>query len=552
MYIFQSTSSGNCVVSPNPASVVRNSPSLGKSASSSKVSSSSKNNAAAAAGEITNKLNNITSNVVTSSTLPTTNDSTLKLNIKLSNTDYPQVIHNETSANECNIKNDTNRTASPLPKLTIRRPKPTEKPLEIITTGQGSPFRSSENESQQSPRIILKINKNTTSQANESSTLTSTTIIASDDLQTRSDSPQLTAKQQNELKRSNYEVSAAEFSAVKKQKLNDIDNVQLLLSSDSECEDKDQQFPPLIKHKELNEESNENEKLSTESKNVPNDLFETTTSIASNSSISFNTNSGLRSILSRPQMKIQPPQILQSFLQALPPFKGITATAAAAAAAAACPANEESSKLNDVIDLCHDSNDQIDESLLNDELTSHGNKEVSNELNNLNESVAKTPQSGDQNKNSTYSWQSFYNDSTKEQIQPVHPLLQQNIERANVLAAMMEAANKQENSTNENDNNNTAILEQTNSSNNLLFENEGSSSDCIVIEDTASEPFASELTRTENLTELNGSKKECVDRDSGVDVSNSVKSIAEDDTLPTVKRPRGRPRKGNAIKTIIK
>lgn len=537
---------------------MRNSPSLGKSASSSKVSSSSKNIAAAAAvaaggGEITNKLNNITSNVVTSSTL-TSNDSIPKLNIKLSNIDYPQVVHSETSANECNSKNDTSRTDSPLPKLTIRIPKATEKPLEIITTGQGSPFRSSENESQQSPRIILKINKNTTtSQAKESSTLTSTTIIASDDLQTRSDSPQLAAKQ-NELKRSNYEVSTEFSAAVKKQKLNDtIDNVQLL-SSDSEYDDKDQQLPS-IKHHESNEESNENEteQLSAVAKSLQNDLFETTTSTASNSSqISFNTNSGLRSILSRPQMKIQPPQTLQSFLQVLPPFTGVTATPTTAAAAATA-AIEDTSKLNDVIDLCHDSNDHIGGSLLNDDLMPLENEELSNQSNILNESVTKSLQSADENKSSSYSWQSFYNESTKDQIQSVHPLLQQNIERANVLAAMMEAANKQENSTaTTNDNNNTAILEQTNSSNNLLFENDGSSSDCIVIEDTASEPFASEFARKELATDLNGSKKECVDRDSGVDVSNSVKSIAEEDSTPTVKRPRGRPRKGNAVKAIVK
>lgn len=547
--MFQATSSGNCVVSPNPASVVRNSPSMGKSASSSKVSSSSKNSTAtAAAGESTNKLNSITSNVVTSSTLPS-NDSIPKLNIKLSSIDYPQVIHNETSANECNNKTDTNRTESPLPKLTIRIPKPTEKPLEIITTGQGSPFRSTDNESQQSPRIILKINKQTTSQAKDASTLTSTTIIASDDLQTRSNSPQLATKQ-NELKRLNHEVST-EIS-VKKQKLNDIDDVHLL-SSDSDFDEKDQQSTS-IKHCESYEKSNEStEALSAELKHVQEDSLEATTATAANSSISFNANSGLRSILSRPQMKIQPPQTLQNFLQALPPFKGVAAaTIADTLPAVVASSNEDSSKLNDVIDLCHDSNDHMDESSLNDELIPHENNDVSNQMNMANEITTKNAQSGDQHKNSNYNWQCFYNDSTKEQIQPVHPLLQQDIERANVLAAMMDAANKRDNSTNEKDNNNTAILEQTNnSSNNLLFDNEGSSSDCIVIEDTASEPFSCEFARTENLSELNGSKKECVDRDSGVDVSNSVKSIAEEDAVPTVKRPRGRPRKGTE-KTVVK
>lgn len=469
--------------------------------------------------------------MVTSSTL-TSSDAIPKLNIKLSNTDYPQVIHNETTANECSSKNDINRTESPLPKLTIRIPKPTEKPLEIITTGQGSPFRSTDNESQQSPRIILKINKNTTSQTKESSTLTSTTIIASEDLQARSDSPQLTTTQ-NEMKRSSYEISTEILG--KRQKLN-VDNVHMV-SSDSEYDDRDQQSAS-IKHE--NQET-----LSALSGNVRKDLFETTTATASNSPISFNTNSGLRSILSRPQMKIQPPQILQNFLQTLPPFKSVTATTAATS-------NDCGSKLNDVIDLCHDSNDQAEESSMNDEIALHENKVECIQTNILNKNVTKNSQSGDQNENSSYSWQCFYGESTKEQIQPIHPLLQQNIERANVLAAMMEAANKQESSTNGNDNNNTAIHEQTNDSNNLLFENEGSSSDCIVIEDTVSEPFSCEYARTENIAEQNGSKKECVDRDSGVDVSNSVKSVAEEDLMPTGKRPRGRPRKGNAIKTLVK
>lgn len=479
--------------------------------------------------------------MVTSSTL-VSSESIPKLNIKLSNIDYPQVIHNETSANECSSKNDPNRTESPLPKLTIRIPKPTEKPLEIVTAGQGSPFWNPDNESQQSPRIILKINKNTTSQAKESSTLTSTTIIASDDIQTRSDSPQLAAKP-NEMKRSNHEVSTEVFG--KRQKLS-VDNVQLL-SSDSEYDDKDQQSTSM-KHEDTSGESNENqETLSKALDSVRKNSFETSTTTASNSAISFNTNSGLRSILSRPQMKIQPPQILQNFLQTLPPFKSVTAASAATS-------NDNSSKLNDVIDLCHDSNDQIGDASLNDELTRFETKDESHQMNAVNKNVTKNARIGDQNENSSYDWQCFYNEKANEPIQPIHPLLQQNIERANVLAAMMDAANKQESSTNGNDNNNTAILEQTNSSHNLLFENEGSSSDCIVIEDTASEPFSSEYARTDGLGEQNENKKECVDRDSGVDVSNPVKSTTEDDSVPTVKRPRGRPRKGNAVKekTLVK
>lgn len=107
----QATSTGGCVVSPNP-SIIRNSPSSMKLSNNLKVSSS-KNNIVDQL-----KLNNVTSNVVTSSTL-NSNDSIPKLNIKLSGLDYPQVIHNE-QHEQIENRNDIGRTESPLPKLTIR------------------------------------------------------------------------------------------------------------------------------------------------------------------------------------------------------------------------------------------------------------------------------------------------------------------------------------------------------------------------------------------------------------------------------------------------
>lgn len=526
--------------------------------------------------------------MVTSSTVNST-DSIPKLNIKLSNTDYPQVIHNDVDASE--LRNECGRTESPLPKLTIRManthddnivipkvtikpvvnpnetldplaaeaqlvtpkiilksiPKPIEKPLEINTGGQGSPFRNSENESQQSPRIILKINKNTTSQTKESATLTSTTIIAEEP---RSDSPQ-PPKQQNELKRpSNHESDIH----TKKQKLND--DVVQLLSSDSEPDD----VEPAPTTNNNHSDSSENQDV------VRRETLEMAQVTTPNPPISFDSNSGLRSILSRPQMKIQP-QPLQNFLQTLPPFKSTT--------------SDSSSKTGDVIDLCHDSNDQmiggasLDDDDNNDDDddetapmpmtsdqttnqiadTTETNKNVTNKQRSTEQQQQQqqpqqqqNQQQHQQNKKSNSNWQFFYRESEKEQIEPIHPLLQQNIERANVLAAMMEAANQQERSTNGSNNNNTAKNEefsQTSSSTNLLIEHEGSSSDCIVIEDTASEPFPSEFASGENSTEQNGRKKDSVDRDSGVDVSNSVKSINEEETVtPVVKRPRGRPRKG--------
>lgn len=489
---------------------------------------------------------------MTSSTL-NASESIPKLNIKLSSTDYPQVIHNELEQND--IRDETGRTESPLPKLTIRMssthddnivipkvtikpvvnpnensdppiagaqlvtpkiilksiPKPIEKPLEIVTGGQGSPFRNSENESQQSPRIILKINKNSTSQTKESSTLTSTTIIA-EDLVNRIDSPQ--PAKQNELKRSNHESDLQS----KKQRLADI--VQLS-SSESEGDETFDQSLISNNHNDSNQKQR-------------NDPIEPAPSIQ------FDTNSGLRSILSRPQMKIQP-QSLQSFLQTLPPFKSTS---------------DSSSKMNDVIDLCHDSNDHIIDASIDEEPTTTEVSEAKNEIIKLSATNSIGKQCNpDQSKKSNYSWQYFYTESEKDQIEPIHPLLQQNIERANVLAAMMEAANNQERSTNGSNNNDAAKkddFDQTSQSRNLLIENEGSSSDCIVIEDTASEPFPNEYASGEYSADQNGRKKDLIDRDSGVDVSNSVKSLNEEEGTPVVKRPRGRPRKGTTPNAVAK
>lgn len=503
------------------------------------------------------KMNNITSTVVTSSTA-NSNDAIPKLNIKLSNTDYPQVIHNEIDHNES--RNDIGRTESPLPKLTIRManphdenivipkvtikpvvnpnentdpkaeaqlvtpkiilkpiPKPIEKPLEIITGGQGSPFRNSENESQQSPRIILKINKHTTSQTKESATLTSSTIIAEEP---RCDSPQ--PAKQNELKRSNHETDVH----AKKPKLG-ADVVQLL-SSDSEVDDIEQRQSVNNNHNESHQtllQAN-----SAETVTVPQPS-------------SFDTNSGLRSILSRPQMKIQA-QPLQNFLQTLPPFKSTS---------------DSSSKTNDVIDLCHDSNDQMIDAPLDGESTSKETPEVTQqtaESIDTNKTGTSKQRNTEQNKKSHYNWSFFHNENERDQNEPIHPLVQKDIERANVLAAMMAAANNQERSTNGSNNNNTAKqdgFDEAGNAKNLLIEHEGSSSDCIVIEDTASEPFPSEYTSGDNSAEQNGRKKDSVDRDSGVDVSNSVKSLNEDELTPITKRPRGRPRKNTTTpKTLTK
>lgn len=545
--IIKATSTGSCVVSPNTTSVVRNSSSNKSSKTNSEQS----------------KQNNITSSLVTSST--SSGDAIPKINIKLSNTDYPQLIHA-----------DSDRSESPLPKLTIRKtmasddssgipkvtiksvvkpneytdsvsadtstsstsvktpkitfkpiPKPIDKPLEIITA-PGSPFRSSsENESQQSPRIILKINKNVTSQTKEAS-LSSTTIIA-DDSTGRSDSPIVTSH--NELKRSNYD---SDIQA-KKQKLVATEIVQLL-SSDSEPEDS-------------NHTSIENNNHDNGSMEMPQSNLLTIPSIEKSTIVtntpSYDSNSGLRSILSRPQMKIQP-QPIQNFLQTLPPFKSTVTS------------ENSESKTNDIIDLCHDSNDHLLDQQSNDESNAEPMATTQNEI--PNETTANTNQNNVEQKKTTatsgYNWQQIFYGREREEPQDVHPLLQQNIERANILAAMMEAQNNVEKglhaSNGSNNNNSTGKddFDKTLSNQpNSLLDNDGSSSDCIMIEDTGSEPFpAVDYASGEPTIEQNSQKKDSMDRDSGVDVSSSIKSASgdghDDEIALSAKRPRGRPRKG--------
>lgn len=159
---------------------------------------------------------------------------------------------------------------------------------------------------------------------------------------------------------------------------------------------------------------------------------------------------------------------------------------------------------------------------------------------------------------SNYKWPFFYGVEEKRP-EPIHPLLQQTIARANVLEAMMNAANNrdkcQANGANNNSTPNDNNFEKSSSKrkSELLLDNDGSSSDCIVIEDTGSEPFP--FGSGDKIVEQNGQKKESVDRDSGVDVSSSVKSASgdgHDEDVTPVKRPRGRPRKDGTPAGSIK
>lgn len=580
--IIKATSTGSCVVSPNSLSIARNSPSstsikINSVCTTPKMISKSNNSEQS-------KLNNLASSIVSSSTPSTAtamtsanssndNNAIPKLNIKLSGSgEYPQVIQNNDM--DTTKLEQTNRTGSPLPKFTIRKtgtgdeniiipkvtikpvvkpndnadainaeaplvtpkiilkpiPKPIDKPLEINTGAPGSPFRcSADMESQQSPRIILKINKNTMSQANETNALTSTTIITTDE--PHCNDSQSIVHQQNDLKRgANYD---NDFQA-KKSKL----DAEIVLSSDSDFDETDRAIDVASAQIQINNHYDTTATIATQQTNVIRSTSEISATAAPSS---FDSNSGLRSILSRPQMKIQP-QPLQTFLKALPPFKSVTTV---------------DNKTNDVIDLCHDSNDQLMNEQSNDEMTLSANMNQTNEIDatETNVTVTEPPRPIQPKTNSGFNWQCFYNDS-KEQSEPAHPLVRQNIERTNVLAALMEAERNKEKSTNGNTNNNNSTAKETldrrlnaatKGNHSLLLENDGSSSDCIVVEDTASEPFPTvDYGSNENTSDQNGRKKESMDRDSGVEVSNSVKSTSEDGTTPVAKRPRGRPRKSTA------
>lgn len=136
------------------------------------------------------------------------------------------------------------------PKIILKPiPKPIDKPLEIITA-PGSPFgRSSEaNESQQSPRIILKINKNATSQTTEailltkpSSTLASpsihTTMAGGDSAADSYVASPKSSTTHNDLKRmSNATTTNAKILKLMVESEDD-DDVVHLLSSDSDSDE---------------------------------------------------------------------------------------------------------------------------------------------------------------------------------------------------------------------------------------------------------------------------------------------------------------------------
>lgn len=502
------------------------------------------------------------------------------------------------------------------PKIILKPiPKPIDKPLEIITA-PGSPFsRSSEaSESQQSPRIILKINKNATSQTTEAILLTKpssmlaspsihTTTAGTTEAQTNSTDSKSSITQ-NELKR----LSSTTKTHAKKLKLmtesEDEDDVVHLLSSDSESE-------------ALNHSIDESDLSATSPAVTAAVTLEQT--LASTPSDSSNTNlhanSDLRSILSRPQLKFPPP--LQNFaaqsINIVPSTPSSTTTLTSPNAKILNPHNagdaiigsndvsasvaeedeNDIGKSSDVIDLCHDSNDELTCKMqLNSEITckmpaNYDDKETSTQnaadvttpptlssvvtptiatLSSPSTTITTTTSTTstvatDSNQKSTtdhnqhnksssnYKWPFFYGVEEKRP-EPIHPLLQHNIARANVLEAMMNAANNQDkchtanganNNSTPNDNN---FEKSSKRKSDLLLDNDGSSSDCIVIEDTGSEPFP--FGSGDKIADQNGQKKESVDRDSGVDVSSSIKSASgdgHDDDATPVKRPRGRPRK---------
>lgn len=473
------------------------------------------------------------------------------------------------------------------PKIILKPiPKPIDKPLEIITA-PGSPFsRSSEaNESQQSPRIILKINKNATSQTTEAILLTKPslmlaspiihTTVAGTETQTNSSDSYASSPKSSTLQNDLKRLSTVATTNAKKLKLmaesEDDDDVVHLLSSDSESE-------PL------------NHNIESE---VPASVMQTAVAAAeeteqivastpSESLISsLHANSDLRSILSRPQLEIPPP--LQNFgaqgSNIVSP--ALTSTISLAVAAAAEDDNAVA-KSGGVIDLCDDSNDmtcKASPSSTIDVPTPPSSNIVAAAaptaaLRATSATTATVTNANDSNQNNSdrnqlnisktsttnYKWPFFYG-AEEKRPEPIHPLLQHNIARANVLEAMMNAANNRDkchtanggnNNSTPNDNNFEKTLKRKNE---LMLDNDGSSSDCIVIEDTGSEPFPFGTGDKNADQNQNGQKKESVDRDSGVDVSSSVKSASgdgHDEDVTPVKRPRGRPRKDGTPAGSIK
>lgn len=343
------------------------------------------------------------------------------------------------------------------PKIILKPiPKPSEKtqPLEVITTPH-SPFRAGgdNNESQQSPRIILKINKNNaTSQTTEAIVLTKPTVDG--DVQQQLLLPAIVVSSTTTAATA---TTTNDSRLVARPTTADDDDV-LVLSSDS-----DSDLPSNLM-------AFGGDALRRPSQpSLITDYFSGTS----------NSNDGTSKLA----------KALQG--QATPSLSDATALATADAVNPTDTANQVDANITTAASTA-----------LTDKLKSKLN------------------------------W-TFFDNEPKEAPVIVHPLLQHNIERSRLLEVLMnQAAESEANSKNSD----------------LLLVNEGSSSDCIMVEDAGSDALSDFVARGVQ----NGEKKESSgDRDSGVDVSNSAKIGAEDDATP-VKRPRGRPRKDGTPAGSIK
>lgn len=403
------------------------------------------------------------------------------------------------------------------PKITIKPiPKPVEKmqPLEVITAPH-SPFRVSENESQQSPRIILKINKNATSQTTEAIILTkpstsmpievadndhnaanaaAAALVSSTTMASAASVPTAiaTTPHQNDLKRG---AGGSVPSQVDPKKLKFEDDIQVLSSdSDSDLPNHLKNFRP------------EKPRRPSQSSLIT-DYFNATSKSAESSN--------------------------SQLAMALLGHKNAAATDASAA--------NETDKSSD---------NARDGALINDKASNNIGAAKHFEQKATTEAAAATTKSSatgaataNDKPNSKLNWSSFYDREAQESPPAVHPLLQHHIERAKLLEAMMNPV--QESATADDDK--ASLIDKK--KNELLLMNEDSSSDCIVVEDTGSDPL-SEFTQA---LAQNGEKKDSSgDRDSGVDVSNSIKSVGNDEEVTPAKRPRGRPRKDGTPAGSIK
>lgn len=389
--------------------------------------------------------------------------------------------------------NNESNDAEPLvtPKITIKPiPKPLDitQPLEIVTSSPATAIKLSEstaNESQQSPRIILKINKTTSETISKSVTDVedSATVIQKDLTPNNSISKKLPATPcpttvstvENDLKRTNSVIHThVENKRLKLDPcLNAVSMNDEIINLDSDEDNASEPVPAASPQIESNnrhegEKLQSNQHVQSQQDTIAPQHNETTTAI--------------RTIPVTPTVTTTPETTTL-----------ITTTTTTTTSAPS------------IVTQKHNSNSTAE--TVKPKLPFPGNF--------------------------------FLSEDVRPEIP--HPLLTHNIERAKLLVSMMNA------------NADPPKEEQTKSkrSQNVIILSEGSSSDCIMLGDNGTSLPNSIDFGVNNLNE-NGQNN--ADRDSGVDVSNSIKSGADDviEEVTPVKRGRGRPRKDMSTPAVAR